>query len=59
MTACERCWGQAFTESRMGPESQVEAYHRILIENEEAHTWDQSQEQAGDGAGCASTALIP
>ena len=32
MTACEKCWGQAFIESRYGPESQVEAYHRILDE---------------------------
>lgn len=34
MTACEKCWGEAFTASRMGPESQVEAYHRLLKENE-------------------------
>jgi hypothetical protein len=37
MSACERCWEQAFIESRIGPESQAEAYRRLLKENEEAH----------------------
>lgn len=34
MTACEKCWDQAFIESRRGPESQAEAYERLLKENE-------------------------
>ena len=34
MTACEKCWAEAFTASRIGPESQAEAYHRLLKENE-------------------------
>lgn len=32
-STCEKCWGQAHTESRRGPESQVEAYRRLLKEN--------------------------
>ena len=32
--ACELCWDQAFIESRYGLENQVEAYQRLLAENE-------------------------
>ena len=34
MPTCEACWDQAWTEARFGPESQVEAYHRLLLENQ-------------------------
>ena len=34
MSACEVCWDLAYVASRLGPESQVEAYHRLLRENE-------------------------
>jgi hypothetical protein len=32
--ACEECWSQAFTESRLHGGSQVEHYRRLLVENE-------------------------
>jgi hypothetical protein len=34
VSACELCWAEAFAASRTGPESQAEAYHRLLKENE-------------------------
>jgi hypothetical protein len=34
MGACERCWVDAFTESRRLGGSQVDHYRRLLIENE-------------------------
>lgn len=30
MTACERCWDDAFLRSRATPESQAEAYEHLL-----------------------------
>jgi hypothetical protein len=32
--ACELCWAQAFTESRMFGDSQADHYKRLLAENE-------------------------
>ncbi len=36
MTACNKCWDQAWVEARYGTgETQIEAYYRILKENQD------------------------
>jgi hypothetical protein len=35
VSACEKCWDLAFIASRTGPESQAEAYYRILREHDD------------------------
>ena len=37
MPTCERCWNQAFVRSRLLGGLQVDHYHRLLVENEQAH----------------------
>lgn len=38
MSACEKCWDQAFLQSRLLGGSQVDHYQRLLVENETEHT---------------------
>lgn len=34
MTACERCWNDAFIETRRTGEGQAEAYRRLIAERD-------------------------
>ena len=37
MSACERCWSDAYLESRLRGTSQVDEYHRLLAANPDGH----------------------
>lgn len=41
MSACEKCWSQAYVQSRMFGGSQVEHYYRLLEETEHDDTEGQ------------------
>lgn len=36
MSACEKCWADAYVIARTSPDSQVEAYRKLLAERDEA-----------------------
>ena len=38
MSACEKCWGEAFFRSRLTGRLQADVYRELLAENEQAHT---------------------
>lgn len=48
MAACEKCWGKAFTRSRVTGKSQAECYREILAETEKRGETCTPKEQAGD-----------
>ena len=47
MASCEACWGDAYTRSICLGGSQVDHYHDILQERDEAKTVCSPREQAG------------
>lgn len=44
MSACEKCWNDAFVIASMGPLSQVEAHHALLKEREATPCTKEEQE---------------
>lgn len=38
VSACEKCWGEAFFRSRLTGRLQADVYRELLAENEQAHT---------------------
>lgn len=44
MTACETCWGDAYTRARMLGGTQVEHYHTLLTERADDHDEETTDE---------------
>lgn len=40
MSACEKCWDEAFFRSCLTGRLQADVYRELLAENEQAHTTD-------------------
>lgn len=40
MSACEKCWDEAFFRARLTGRLQADVYRELLAENEQAHSAD-------------------